>query len=134
MKRKEIEIVKNDEALAKVLTQEDTSLTIKPLVKEIELFDTFIAGTFYLEDKSPLDELVVGELLTLVREKENPFDANAVRIVNGKKEKLGYIPEKDNSLVVRLMEAGKEMKAKVQRIDTKKDFRTFAITVCLEDF
>ena len=43
-------------------TIEDKSLgdIIKPLVNEIHLFDTFIAGTTHLEDQSVLDEVSVG--------------------------------------------------------------------------
>lgn len=133
-KKNELEVLKDKEALTKVITGSDNSLSIKPLVKEIELFDSFIAGTFYLEDKSPLERLKVGDSLTLVREKDNAFDSNAVRIQDKEGKKVGYIPEKDNSIVVRLMDAGKEMKAKVKRIDSKREFLTFAITICLEDF
>ena len=134
MGKKELEVLKDKEALVKVISGSDNSLSLKPLVKEIELFDSFIAGTFYLEDKSPLSKVKVGDILTLVREKDNPFDPNAVRIQDREGKKLGYIPEKDNSIVVRLMDAGKEMKAKVKRIDSKREFLTFSITICLEDF
>ena len=41
---------------------------LKPLIKEIHLFDTYIAGTTHLKDKTVLDEIEVGQKLTLKRE------------------------------------------------------------------
>ena len=62
---------------------------IKPLVREIHLFDSFVAGTAYLADLSVLDEIKEGDKLTLRRE-ENKFDDNAILIFtqSGKKTRL----------------------------------------------
>ena len=40
-----------------------------------------------------------------------------------KKRKLGYIPEKDNIVFARLMDAGKYLIAKIDRIEPKGSFR-----------
>ena len=68
---------------------------IKPLVSEIHLFDTFIAGTTHLEDTLPLEKLMIGDKVSLRRE-ANKFDEKAIMIVDADGSKLGYIPEKDN--------------------------------------
>ena len=39
----------------------DLADIIKPLTKEIHLFDSFVAGTTHLQDKSVLDEIKVGD-------------------------------------------------------------------------
>ena len=52
------------------------------------------------------------DVLTLHRE-ENKFDSNAILILNEDKKKLGYVPEKDNIVFARLMDAGKLLKAKI---------------------
>lgn len=50
---------------------------LKPLIREIFLFDSYIAGTSYLKDKSIFEELQEGCRLTMQRER-NKFDDNAV--------------------------------------------------------
>ena len=53
---------------------------IKPLIKEIHLFDSYVAGTTHLEDKSVLEQILVGDELTLQRE-DNPFDKKAILVL-----------------------------------------------------
>ena len=68
---------------------------LQPLIREIHLFDSFVAGTTHLSDPSVLEEIKVGDQLTLLRE-NNKFDSNAILILTADKKKLGYVPEKDN--------------------------------------
>ena len=48
--------------------------------------------------------------------------------------KLGYIPEKDNVVFARLMDAGKLLTAKVKHIEPKGSFRMINISIYLVDF
>ena len=89
----DIEIKKAE--LSTFISEKGLSEAIKPLTREIHLFDTYVAGTSRLKDFSVLDALKPGDKLTLQRE-DNKFDDNAIVILNEKKEKIGYIPEKDN--------------------------------------
>ncbi len=106
---------------------------IKPLVNEIHLFDSFVAGTTHLEDKSVLEVVSVGDHLTLRRE-DNKFDSNAVLILMDNGKKLGYVPEKDNIIFARLMDAGKLLKAKVTKKSQKGSFTQISIGIYLVDF
>lgn len=106
---------------------------IKPLVKEIHLFDSYIAGTTHLEDNSVLEKVKVGDMLTLQRE-NNKFDSNAILILNDEKKKLGYVPEKDNIIFARLMDAGKLLKARITKIDVKGSFKQISVGIYLVDF
>ena len=106
---------------------------IKPLVAEIHLFDTFVAGTTRLKNAAVLEALRVGEELTLQRE-DSKFDSNAILLFNEKKEKIGYVPEKDNTVFARLMDAGKMLTAKIATIDKKGGFTQIAIGIYLVDF
>ena len=106
---------------------------IKPLSREIHLFDTYIAGTTYLKDPSVLDEIKVGDRLLLQRE-DNRFDDNAILVLNEAKQKLGYVPEKDNIVFARLMDAGKLLCGKIKRIEPKGSFRIIGISIYLIDF
>jgi hypothetical protein len=122
-----------DQGLLATVTQTDLSDLIKPLVNEIHLFDTYVAGTSYVEDKSVFDIIETGDRLTLVRE-ENKFDDNAIVISTKDGKKLGYIPEKDNLIFSRLMDAGKLLMAKVSSHEVKGTFHRIAIGVYLVDY
>lgn len=114
----------------------DTSLgdLIKPLSTEILLFDSYVAGTSHIKDESVFDDIKEGDKLILQREPENRFDENAILVLDGKKRKLGYVPEKDNIVFTRLMDAGKYLIAKVKSHEPKGAFRQINISIYLIDF
>ena len=111
----------------------DLGSLIKPLTKEIYLFDSFVAGTPHLSDKSVLDEIGIGDKLTLKRE-DNKFDSNAILILTESKKKLGYVPEKDNVIFARLMDAGKLLIARIAKIEKRGSFTQISIGIYLIDF
>lgn len=111
----------------------DLGSIIKPLSKEILLFDSYIAGTSHIEDESVFDTLNQDDKLTLRRE-NNKFDENAILVLDSQGRKLGYIPEKDNIIFARLMDAGKLLIAKVKDMDIWDGFRKIKIGIYLVDF
>lgn len=128
----------NDLAVSKsdlIKVIDDTSISdiIKPLVNEIHLFDTFIAGTTHLEDKSVLNEVKEGDKVNLRRE-ENKYDDKAILILDQSGRKLGYIPEKDNLIFSRLMDAGKLLIGKVDDIQLHGTFHKIRIGIYLVDY
>ena len=106
---------------------------LKPLNREIYLFDTYIAGTTYLKDKSVLDTIESGNRLILKRE-DNRYDGNAILVLNSEGKKLGYVPERDNIVFARLMDAGKLLGAKIKKVDDKGSFKKVKIEIYLIDF
>lgn len=116
-------------------TLDDKSLSdiIKPLTSEIHLFDSFVAGTLQLEDKTVLKTLKIDQKLLLQRE-ETKFDTNTINIFTEDKVRIGYIPEKDNVIFARLMDAGKLLNAKINNIETKGSFMTIKIGIYLVDY
>ena len=106
---------------------------IKPLQREIHLFDTYIAGTTYLKDKSVLENIAADDRLILQRE-DNKFDEKAILILNEKKQKLGYVPERDNIVFSRLMDAGKLLTAKVLNKEQKGTFTQIRSSILFTDF
>lgn len=124
--------IKTESAVA-LSEQFDIETLIKPLKNEIHLFDTFIAGTTHLEDATPLDEIKSGDELSLKRE-QNRFDDNAILILDAKGRKLGYVPEKDNIIFARLMDAGKKLIGKIIDIKPKGGFIQISIGIYLVDF
>jgi hypothetical protein len=116
-----------------VTEKQGLDTVLKPLIDEIHLFDSFVAGTTHLSDKSVLDEIKIGHKLTLVRE-DNKFDSNAIILKTNNGKKLGYVPEKDNIIFARLMDAGKCLSAKIKSINQKGTFKQIAIGIYLVDF
>ena len=106
---------------------------IRPLQREIHLFDTYIAGTSYLPDQSVLEKIQSGDRLILQRE-DNKFDEKAILVLNEKKQKLGYVPERDNVIFSRLMDAGKLLGARVEHKEQKGSFTKVRISIYLVDF
>lgn len=107
---------------------------IKPLIKEIHLFDTYVAGVSYLKDKSVLENIKIKDRLTLQRE-DNKFDDKAILILTSEGKKLGYVPEKDNIIFSRLMDAGKMLAAYITDIKKRSiDYQQISIGIYLVDF
>ena len=104
---------------------------IKPLSREILLFDSYTAGTSYIRDEVVFDEIKEEDRLILQREPHNRFDENAILVLDSQKRKLGYIPEKDNIVFARLMDAGKYLTAKVNDLDPYGSFRKITISIYL---
>ena len=119
--------------LIRTIDQQGLDTILKPLIREIHLFDSFVAGTTHLEDQSVLETIQTGDRLTLQRE-ANKFDDNAILILTEDKRKLGYVPEKDNLIFARLMDAGKLLAARIAKIDKKGSFTQISIGIYLVDF
>lgn len=107
---------------------------IRPLTQEIHLFDTYIASTSLLKDQTVLQEIKIGDRLTLQRE-ENKFDDKAIVILTGRGKKIGYVPEKDNAVFSRLMDAGKLLVAYIRNVQKRSiDYQQISIGIYLVDF
>lgn len=127
------ELTINKDNFVALQSNTDLGELIKPLIKEIHLFDTFIAGTTHLDDKNVIDEVKIDDKLDLKRE-YNKFDEKAILVLNKKGQKLGYIPEKDNIIFSRLLDAGKMLSATVSDIEHKGSFTKISIGIYLVDF
>ena len=87
MKNTELSIQKG--TLISMMENQGLDAVIKPLSQEIHLFDSYIAGTIHLKDKSVLEKIKIGDVLSLQRE-NNKFDSNAILVLNGEKKKYGF--------------------------------------------
>ncbi|RKM63010.1 restriction endonuclease [Butyrivibrio sp. XB500-5] len=127
------ELTIGKENMVALVSEKGVGDLIKPLTKEIFLFDSYVAGTTHLKDDSVLDEINEGDKLVLQRE-NNRFDENAILVMTKEKKRLGYVPEKDNIVFSRLMDAGKMLTAQISRIEHKGTFRQVNIGIYLVDF
>jgi hypothetical protein len=130
----ESELAINKQEIVALTQDKGLEQVIKPLIKEIYLFDTYVAGVSYLKDKSVFQEISIGDKLILQRE-NNKFDERAILIMTKDGKKLGYIPEKDNIIFSRLMDAGKMLSANITEIKKKTiDYHQISISIYLVDF
>ena len=61
-------------------------------------------------------DLRAGDTLKLVREPDNTFDANAVR-VEWRGRMLGYVPRRDNAALAWAMDRGETLNARISRAE-----------------
>lgn len=126
------ELTEHQKNLVSLVQSRELGDLIKPMIREIHLFDSFVAGTTHLEDPSILEGVGAGDVLSLQRE-DNKFDSNAILILDAEGRKLGYVPEKDNLIFARLMDAGKLLKAKVTDVTQQGSFTQIAVGIYLVD-
>ena len=74
-----------------------------------------LAGFRYAEAAAVWPDLATGDALDLVREPDNPHDANAVR-VECRGRKLGYVPRAENAALAWAMDRGEPVRARVSRL------------------
>ena len=81
-----------------------------------------LAGYRYHAAPALAGALLPGATLDLVREPDNPHDANAVR-VEWRGRKLGYVPRANNAALAWAMDGGESVTAKVARNETPRRTR-----------
>ncbi|MBI3939034.1 MAG: HIRAN domain-containing protein [Betaproteobacteria bacterium] len=81
-----------------------------------------LAGFRYYDGGQVWREMNVGDRLDLVREPDNPYDANAIR-VEWRGHKLGYVPRRDNAAVARQIDHGAGLEARVTRLEESRNRR-----------
>lgn len=74
-----------------------------------------LAGFQYHAGGALWEEMKIGDPLVLVREPDNPHDANAVR-VEWRGTKLGYLPRRENRAVAAEMDRGSPVSARIARM------------------
>ncbi|WP_220635982.1 HIRAN domain-containing protein [Georgfuchsia toluolica] len=71
-----------------------------------------LAGFSHYDAAANFEAMKVGDVLTLVREADNPHDVNAVR-VEWHGVKLGYLPRRENRAVAMEMDRGGKIEVRV---------------------
>ena len=82
----------------------------------VHLFDFAIAGASYYDLAAVLPGMRLGARLALIREPNNPHDANAVAVHTEAGGMLGFIPRRANSPIAQLLDAGHAVRAEVKEI------------------
>ena len=121
-----------ENAIARSISNGTLSSVVEPLIKEIHLFDTYVSGTMFIDEKDVIEKLVSGQEVSLEREK-NKFDENAVAFYTTDRKKIGYIPEEDSMIFARLMDAGKLLRGRVRSVEKECGFNKIIVGIFLID-
>lgn len=121
-----------------------------PFEQDIFLYGTEIAGTSYRENIGELYERIQeGDLVTLIREPENPYDEFAIRIdvdadgtpgynpavtdLSDRSQMLGYVPRAYNKVFARLMDAGKLLYGVIRHKERNGGYHRIVVKIYLRD-
>ena len=106
----------------------------KPFERDIFLFDTYVAGTGYVEGIEELEpHLHIDDRLDFFREPDNPHDSRAIVVKNSGGAKIGYVPKADNVIFSRLMDAGKLLFARIVSKEMEGNWLRLEIKVYLHE-
>lgn len=106
----------------------------KPFEHDIFLFDTYVAGTTHIEGIEELaPHLNIDDRLDFFREPDNHYDCKAIAIKNSNGVKIGYVPQKDNLIFSRLMDAGKLLFGKIKAKEIKGKWLKIEIGIYLHE-
>lgn len=92
------------------------------VVSEIVVHSAVAAGLRHHDAKAVWEQMRPGDELTLVRERDNPHDPNAVR-VDWRGHVLGYLPRGDNEPVARQLDRGNPLRARIARLGKYRNHR-----------
>lgn len=122
----------DENVIAKSIAGGTISSVVEPLIRQIHLFDTYVSGTMFIDEKDVFEKLSNGQEVSLEREK-NKFDENAVAILTSDRKKIGYIPEEDSAIFARLMDAGKLLRGRIQSIGSECGITKIVVGIFLVD-
>lgn len=137
--KKKIEDLGLDERGVKTPLQKamDASHTQKKSQSEkgsfIQLMQSKIAGTTYIQNRNALAALRPGDILALEKDGDNRFDPRAVAIYDADGVQVGFIPKEDNEAVNSLIEAGKTLVCEILSIDNRGKYFDIDIVIILKE-
>ena len=100
---------------------------LKPFLKDIFLIKTYVAVLYYIDYIDDIFPIIkVRDKLDLLREASNEHDKHAILVkYNG--QKIGYVPRKDNYVLSKLMDGGKELYGVVSSFGVDEVYKGYEI-------
>ena len=128
-------VINESNGLIGLMHGKDGGLSIpKPFERDIFLFDTYVAGTTHIEGIEELEpHLNTDDRLEFFREPDNQYDKQAIVIKTADGVKIGYVPQNDNVIFARLMDAGKLLFGKITAKEKKGSWVKLGIKVYLHE-
>ncbi len=110
----------------------DIDSLLKPLKREILLFDGNLSGTYKVIDKQPLLNLKEGDRL-IFKYHQSKYNPSEVEVYS-EFGLVGCVPESDEVIFSRLLDAGKSLIGKVKKLDFSRSVPLVTFEIYLEDF
>ena len=89
-------------------------------------------GFFAKHRQSIVNSCREGQTLLLIREPDNPEDPNAIKVIKGKKDQMGYLSRHVASQIAPLIDKGCKATAKVREIQ-RRDYGFECLIECYVD-
>jgi len=106
------------ELLAMFAGQAGTN-ALAPFTREVFLLDINVAGTGYCEQmKDIYPKLQIGTVLQLRRDPQNKYDKQAIGVYY-EQIRIGWVPRTMNTIISRLMDAGKAFFCRITTLNEK---------------
>lgn len=93
---------------------------VSPQPRRVLIQVSPLAGFQYRAGAEVWPQLAVEHPLALVREPDNRFDADAVRI-DWRGRKLGYLPRADNTAIAQMLDRGEQLRARIAQLRASPD-------------
>lgn len=91
-----------------------------------------VAGFQYHDGENVWSQLAIGHALTLVREPDNGYDPQAVRI-DWRGHTLGYVPRRENTAVSQMLDRGARLHARISTLRRDHDpWQRMRLAITLE--
>lgn len=99
-------------AVAQAASAQERAAHVRMLVQS-----SLLAGFRHAAAADAWPELRLHDALVLVREPDNGFDANAIRI-EWRGLKLGYVPRRENQALAWALDRGETLHARISRLES----------------
>ncbi len=128
----------DDEDRSAFLAENPNGVVVKPMPVEAPdeqgdgtfLLECHVAGTSHVEDvEGKTAELQKDSPLYLRREPGNEYDRDAIAIYTAEDNRIGYVPQKHNPILSRLLDGGRDLVGKVVSREVVDDYVKMRICI-----
>lgn len=106
---------------------------ITPHIKDISLMTTNVAGMYYRNMDIIEGAVEENDIVLLKREKNNPYDKNAILVATEKGYVIGYVPKQDNHILKQLLDSGKYLYGIIEDLDLDKNYMKINVILSYKD-
>lgn len=96
-------------------------------------FYTKVVGVTYENRQSYIKDMKIGDDILLVRDYNNPYDKNAISVINSKGYQIGFLSKELASQLSTSIENGTRYKAKVSNITGREHQGNLGVNLFIEE-
>ena len=112
-------IVKLSPELLAMFAGQAGANALAPFTREVFLLDIDVAGTGYCEQMNDIyPKLQIGTVLQMRRDPQNKYDKQAIGVYF-EQTRIGWVPRTMNTIISRLMDAGKAFLCRITALNEK---------------